>query len=512
MAISGYRDFGNSVNDVVQDVSGNALGNISLSVWTEAEGGVQVTDVLDADGNPTGGMVVSQLAPNLGRIYFQAPESYNVLYLDDGEGDRWLIVATDLYQALASFDTSTIAETLSLLVEKNNNFSTQLLSMQEEVATTTQLALDAMDLASDAMGNMVPTSQSFLWRWENATLANGVALEPIDLVSGNAFKINNSPIFRMDNPSSSQVVVTLEMISPSNTVTELYAPGTRPIIPAGSTKYIASIPETNIIPDQWSLRPKLITAPNLGGGPGTVATFGNSSSYSSNGSTAHSPDLPTGAVAGDIIIMVAAYSGTTTATVDSGWQLKMFQRSDATTPRAAISVWMAQWSAALTSNITLSTSGPLLASCIILKDSTLINPFVNSSNTGLNADQLDHTIPGFTSSEIADLTLYGAAIWYPANLDNYRISSTGGKGITEIVDNTTTRSGTTNFGLWLAKGSNLIAGEVLAPVSLTSAPGTGGGNPYSTSWASFACSIKRGSSTTPPSYLRAQVDLTEVQD
>lgn len=513
MAQPGYKDFGGSPGDIVLDLEGNALVGVQLTVWTLPVGGDRITDILNSSGTPTAGVVTTKGAPNQGRISFQAPEIYDIVYIDAGSGDRWRILSTQLYEALISAGASSLNlnNRLTTIETSLGSITDSLESYDTSLASVTEVAQAAMDKAEEALGNAQPSSRTFFWRWTGSNLTSGVALEPLDLNNGSSMELITGPILRMDNPSVTTAQVTLETISPTNVVEELYDVADRPSMPVGATKVVCPIPPRNLIADGYGLRAKLITAPTTTGGSGDAVTMGNSTTYINAGTATHNLVLPTAGVVGDTVMVVLSHPASSTVTMNPVWAIKGHQKSDETTYRGAISVFMAPWSADLNMTVTLSAANVIAAYVVILKSTGLVNPFGNQVSVGINSDNTTHTLPGFTSSADASLYLAMASIWYPANLDNYSVNFSGGPaGLVELCDVVSARSATTNFGLWVAKAGAVTNGQVIAPVDLTAVPGSGTGAPAAISWASMALTLVPASSSTPPSYLRMQVDMREV--
>lgn len=99
-----YAFFGGSNADVTADASGNVLGGIHLRAYTAQTGGVQITDTKDAAGTATAGDIVSNATAgvDLGRILFQAPNTFSLVWMDRGSGARWPIVSQTLLGQIAA--------------------------------------------------------------------------------------------------------------------------------------------------------------------------------------------------------------------------------------------------------------------------------------------------------------------------------------------------------------------------------------------------------------------------
>ncbi|MER7623959.1 glycerophosphodiester phosphodiesterase family protein [Streptomyces sp. NPDC126503] len=85
--------YGSDGGAVVTDTDGDVQAGRSGTVWTARAGGSQVTDILNLDGTPTGGNVVTDTR---GRIAFQGPDEVTAtLWWDTGGGIRWAIHPTE---------------------------------------------------------------------------------------------------------------------------------------------------------------------------------------------------------------------------------------------------------------------------------------------------------------------------------------------------------------------------------------------------------------------------------
>lgn len=124
-----YIFFGSSPADITTDDQGNVIGGITLQVWSQQTGGTRITDLRNVEGVPLAGVVMSNsdAGSELGRIRFQAPDQYTVLYLDRGYGDRWsvtsdrlsVIVAESVTRSQAAITQSADALTASTAAKQS---------------------------------------------------------------------------------------------------------------------------------------------------------------------------------------------------------------------------------------------------------------------------------------------------------------------------------------------------------------------------------------------------------
>ncbi|WP_432137663.1 glycerophosphodiester phosphodiesterase [Streptomyces sp. bgisy154] len=96
--------YGSDGGSVVTDAAGTIQPGRSGTVWTALAGGSQVTDLLDLDGTPNGGSVVTD---SRGRLAFQGPDGATATYWwDGGDGTRWAVLPTETDRiARAQVDT-----------------------------------------------------------------------------------------------------------------------------------------------------------------------------------------------------------------------------------------------------------------------------------------------------------------------------------------------------------------------------------------------------------------------
>lgn len=104
-----YRSFGATPSDIATDNNGRVIAGAEFHVYSQMVGGQRVTDLRDADGTtPLPGVVTSATladvdnATDVGRVFFYAPDSYTLLYLDSGSGQRWAIMARDMGDLISS--------------------------------------------------------------------------------------------------------------------------------------------------------------------------------------------------------------------------------------------------------------------------------------------------------------------------------------------------------------------------------------------------------------------------
>lgn len=116
-----YRAFGATSADVATDSGGKIIPGAQFQVYSTMVGGQRITDLRGPDGTtPLPGVVTSatindvQDNTDVGRIFFYAPDQYTLLYLDNGTGARWAIMARDIGNLITtSIDKSNTAYTQS---------------------------------------------------------------------------------------------------------------------------------------------------------------------------------------------------------------------------------------------------------------------------------------------------------------------------------------------------------------------------------------------------------------
>lgn len=94
----GTSIFGGGPADITTDSTGTVVGGTQLKVYTAANGGQLVTELYDLDDQPLPGAVVSQPdGEDEGRIAFKASDSYDQLFMDSGNGSRWIIPSREVF-------------------------------------------------------------------------------------------------------------------------------------------------------------------------------------------------------------------------------------------------------------------------------------------------------------------------------------------------------------------------------------------------------------------------------
>lgn len=105
-----YNVFGGSPADVATTATGDVAPGATFSVYTSPSGGVRITDLRDVAGNVLPGIVTSDAS---GRIRFEAPDSYSVVYLETSAGARWAVAAQSalgrLGEAITKADAASLA-------------------------------------------------------------------------------------------------------------------------------------------------------------------------------------------------------------------------------------------------------------------------------------------------------------------------------------------------------------------------------------------------------------------
>lgn len=94
-------------DQVTADAAGNVVGGVQLTVWDSMKAGVQVTDLYDYFTDaPLPGYVTTQVTPpnvnDVGRPMFASHnDAYGLLFLDRGYGERWPVVALEVWPQIA---------------------------------------------------------------------------------------------------------------------------------------------------------------------------------------------------------------------------------------------------------------------------------------------------------------------------------------------------------------------------------------------------------------------------
>jgi hypothetical protein len=97
--------YGASLGDYAIDSSGRPRGGATFDVWDSLVGGSQVTDLKDADENPT----TVATSDDTGFIRLYGPDGWGGdLYAEDVNGSRFVLRPTDLTQRVAAAHTATL--------------------------------------------------------------------------------------------------------------------------------------------------------------------------------------------------------------------------------------------------------------------------------------------------------------------------------------------------------------------------------------------------------------------
>lgn len=344
------------------------------------------------------------------------------------------------------------------------------------------------------------------WRFTAGQLA--------DNVQGEWFRVHGAqqiafpPSVRLDAAGSTPTIYTLEKrATGSGTVVEMYSPGSRPTLAAGQVAGDASMPTTVTVED-GEIRVTAIDVPPAPGGSSTAAAVLGQGSYNSLATTAttHSPSLPSGGTTGAQVVMFVS-SQAPTVTMGSAWTKRADQQSDPTTVQSRLTVWTAEWTSSLAMGITLSASSPVAAHVVILAPVSAATPITDlETRTDGNAHGASTTTPSKVASAAADLTFAFASIRYAANIDGHHVTTTSGPaGLTEVCDEVTTRSATTNVGLYVGRGTAVAAAATIPAATLTASGGTGALT--GVTWCSGVLTISRAPSSSGPTVMTVQVDL-----
>lgn len=154
-----YRSFGAGPSDVATDPTGRIVGGAEFKVYSTMVGGQRITDLVDADGEtPLPGIVTSATAndvedpTDVGRIFFFAPDTYSLLYLDNGTGQRWAIMARDIGNILStSLERSETAYTRSEeALDKANDAFDHVRADSKGIFKVTDYGAQATGIVDDA--------------------------------------------------------------------------------------------------------------------------------------------------------------------------------------------------------------------------------------------------------------------------------------------------------------------------------------------------------------------------
>jgi glycerophosphoryl diester phosphodiesterase len=145
VTVAGYYDFGGGPADYVVDTLGNALSGQTLTVWTARTGGSQIVDILTFGGSATGGNVTSESGGNIGRIRFQAPDTYGIVWVQGNVGDRFPMVAVQILQQVGTAVTNA-ANAISIATDAADEVDAAMTT----AASAEARSIDALETANGA--------------------------------------------------------------------------------------------------------------------------------------------------------------------------------------------------------------------------------------------------------------------------------------------------------------------------------------------------------------------------
>lgn len=365
------------------------------------------------------------------------------------------------------------------------------------------------DYEAGLLGGGLAAREVFSWSasQNNFTV---VASEPILLPEACTLYPGPAAVLAPD-PGSTDTTYTIETATtPAGPWTDRYSGATKPTIPAGQSYAQAAAAFVQAVTAGTWLRVRTLTMPP---GPAGSVTAANQSATATTYNSATSslgthtgPARPAGAT-GDIVMMLVSTNAANAVTLNAAWSVAGGNVSSTATPRAGLTVAFAPWSSGLVMQFTVAPSAPALAAAFLISSASLSTPVVdlnlpvgsNSTTGGAIAT------PVGSSTAAGDLTYQFAATWYATNIDNYHLTpSSGPAGLVELVDETTSRSALTNFGLWVGRAPGPSGAGVSVPATtLTFAGGTGvtSGVGYVTGFLT----IRRAASTPGPTDLTVQI-------
>ena len=358
----------------------------------------------------------------------------------------------------------------------------------------------------------VGLAQTRIFKWDGEDY-DEVPSEPV-YIPENAI-LNLGPAATLyPNGGGTATTYTIERAAtPAGPWVDLYGP-TKPSIPSGQTYSVSPAPTMQLVPAGSWLRVRPISLPTTPAGGFGVATHEQATHYNSGANslgTHPGPDRPSGSD-GDIVVMFVSSNSPATISFGSGWGVVNSCVSDATTPRAKLTVTWAPWAADLDMGIGSAASSPLLATAVRIDGADLENPFADTSfPVGSNTGGTSINSPSGTATENADIVYYVSAFWYASGATGWMITPSGVSGLVETSDMITTRTSVANYGLWVGRlDAGVADGGAIGAVTETFVAGTG--STTNAANASAYLTIKRPAPGTAPTMFTVQTFITKGSD
>lgn len=313
-------------------------------------------------------------------------------------------------------------------------------------------------------------------------------------------------------PGEGDVQFTFETATnPAGPWTDRYG-AIKPKIPSGDSYVVAPEPTSQAVAAGTWGRCRLIskTSGPVAALSSVIPVLGGDTTYNSGTASLGlhpGPAIPANGQPGDIVVMIIACNGASNVTLNPAFSYLSGNVSNATTPRAKVTVAMASYADGMAMSFETAVASPALAFAYLLRNTSPSNP-VGDSNVpvGANGDT-DGSIstPAGSATTDTDIVLAFAAAWYPATTIDYHFNASS--GITELTDLVTNRTSASNYGLWVGSMGAVASGGAIPAKTLTMTGGTGA---TSTSYVTGYISFKRKSGTTGPTGLTVQFFVTRT--
>lgn len=283
-----YYRFAMGPDSVVTDVAGNTISGRTLTVWDALTGGSQVTDLRDLAGAPLASLVTDVH----GRFPFEAPDTSNVYWVDDGQNPRWPLVAVEAFASVGipththpESQVTSLTTDLGLKLAKASNLSDVAsastartnLGLATVAASGSASDLTAGTLALARQPNVVVGWLPIVTATSNIGTTETVVqtLAGVTLTNGRAYEfVLDSQLLFSTTAAIARVMVRRTNISGSIWIR--YGD-----LPAGSTATTSiSVPYSvrRIITCTGTLTTTLVITLQNSGASGTVALNGSSTS------------------------------------------------------------------------------------------------------------------------------------------------------------------------------------------------------------------------------------------
>lgn len=308
--------------------------------------------------------------------------------------------------------------------------------------------------------------------------------------SGSASKLYRVPMtgkidklfVQQDAPGSVDTILDIERFNAGTSSFDPLYTSTKARVPAGQLLATAAAPDVSTVAEGDLLRLRVLQAPPAAKPSTNVASlvarapYGEGTTVKNNAT--YSVPMPSGGQDGDLVLAILQANASLTTPLPDGWKTVS---TLTTTPNArmTLSLVAAPWTASMeggTVSFAFSSQIALLGDPLLLRNVGIddIGQIVYTDPTEQTGAG-SFTTPAFTTSADADLLIYFCGTHFPASVDGYRQTWTGGPAGLTKLDGLLTNLGSTSFDWGLAVGTanGVPAGTAVPAATITLSGGSG---------------------------------------